>query len=302
MRWEKRTRMFLRTGEFLWQEGHTAHATHQECLEEVIRMLGVYNDFAWEWLAIPTIRGKKSDSEKFAGALASYCIEAMMQDGKALQAGTSHDLGQNFGKAFDVKFQNKEGQLEHVWQTSWGVSTRLIGAVIMTHSDDAGLVLPPKLAPVQSVIIPFFRKKEEENQRVKESCAKIERALKDAGVSALFDGGEEHSSSTKKYKYEREGVPLRFEIGPKDLEQGTAVLKRRDLAEKQNVPLDSLPEAARKQLAAMQVDLLERAKKFREANTVKLEKYSDFRELMEKENKFVFAHWDGSKETEAKVK
>jgi prolyl-tRNA synthetase len=302
MRWEKRTRMFLRTGEFLWQEGHTAHATHEECVEEVLKMLGVYNDFAWEWLAMPAIRGKKTDSEKFAGANASYCIEAMMQDGKALQAGTSHDLGQNFGKAFDVKFQNKEGQLDYVWQTSWGVSTRLIGGVIMTHSDDNGLVLPPKLAPMQAVIVPFFRKKEDENQRVKEACAKLEKALKDGGVSAFFDGHEGHSSSAKKYKYEREGVPLRFEVGPKDLEQGTAVMKRRDVDDKQNVNLDALVETAKKQLVEMQASLLERAKKFREDNTVRLDSYQDFKDLIDKENKFVFAHWDGTKETEAKVK
>jgi prolyl-tRNA synthetase len=201
-----------------------------------------------------------------------------------------------------VKFQNKDGQLEYVWQTSWGVSTRLIGGVIMTHSDDNGLVLPPKLAPLQAVLVPFYRKKEDENQRVKEACARLERALKDAGVSAFFDAGEEHSSSTKKYKYEREGVPLRFEIGPKDLEQGTSVMKRRDLEEKENVALDQIPEIAKKQLADMQVALLERAKKFRETNTVRLDEYDDFRALMDKENKFVLAHWDGTKETEAKVK
>jgi prolyl-tRNA synthetase len=302
MRWEKRTRMFLRTSEFLWQEGHTAHANHEECLEEVLKMLGVYNDFCWEWLAMPAIRGKKTDSEKFAGADATYGIEAMMQDGKALQAGTSHDLGQNFGKAFDVKFQNKDGQLEYVWQTSWGVSTRLIGGVIMTHSDDNGLVLPPKLAPLQAVIVPFFRKNEEENTRVKEAGAKLERALKDAGVSAFFDAHEGHSSSAKRYRYEREGVPLRFEVGPKDLEQGTALMKRRDVEEKQSVPLDRLVEMAKAQLDEMQAALLDRAKKFRDENTVRLESYADFRALMDEENKFVFAHWDGTKETEAKVK
>ncbi len=301
MRWELRTRMFLRTGEFLWQEGHTAHATHEEAREEVLRMLDVYSEFAWDWMAMPVIRGIKTDTEKFAGADASFCIEAMMQDGKALQAGTSHDLGQNFGKAFNVRFQNKDGQLEHVWQTSWGASTRLIGGLIMTHSDDKGLVLPPKLAPLQAAIVPFFRKKEEENQRVRDECTRIQRALQDAGISAFFDAAEGHPGP-KFFKYEREGVPLRFEVGPKDLENGSAMFKRRDLDAKESVPLGGLVAFAREQLEKMQASLLEKAQRFREDNTVRLDAYGDFQALMAKENKFVFAHWDGTRETEAKVK
>jgi prolyl-tRNA synthetase len=302
MRWELRTRMFLRTSEFLWQEGHTAHANHEEALEEVLRMLGVYADFAEEWRAMPVIRGKKSETEKFAGADASYTIEAMMQDGKALQAGTSHDLGQNFGKAFDVKFQNEKGELEYVWQTSWGVSTRLVGGLVMTHSDDGGLVIPPRLAPLQSVIIPFFRKDEAENARVREKGQEIERALADAGITAKFDGRDGQPGS-KFYEYERMGVCLRFGIGPRDLQNGVLEFKRRDQGDKQSVPMDGVVEFAKKQLEEMQSDLLAKAKQFRADNLVRLDSYDDFKELMKSdENKFVFGHWDGTKETEAKVK
>lgn len=302
MRWELRTRMFLRTGEFLWQEGHTAHANHDEAMEEVIRMLDVYAEFAEEWMAMPVIRGRKSDSEKFAGADATFSIEAMMQDGKALQAGTSHDLGQNFGRAFDVKFQNKEGKLEHVWQTSWGVSTRLIGGLIMTHSDDDGLVLPPKLAPLQAVVIPFFRKDEAENQRVMEKGREIERALKAAGISAKFDEREGHPGP-KFYEYERMGVCLRFGLGPRDLENGVLEMKRRDEKDKRSVPIEGVAQLAQAELEKMQKDLFEKAKKFRADNTVRMDRYEDFVELMKTEaNKFVFAHWDGTRETEAKVK
>lgn len=302
MRWELRTRMFLRTSEFLWQEGHTAHASREEALEEVHRILDIYAAFAEEWMAMPVIRGKKTDTEKFAGADASFCIEAMMQDGKALQAGTSHDLGQNFGRAFDVKFQNKAGQMEHVWQTSWGVSTRLIGGLVMTHSDDAGLILPPKLAPLQAVIIPYFRKDAGENQRVLEQGRALARELTDAGISVHFDD-REGAPGPKLYEYERQGVPLRFGLGPRDLEARTVEFKRRDQAEKRSVEMDALARFASDQLAAMQEDLLARARAFREERTVRLEKYADFVELMKsEENKFVVAHWDGSKETEARVK
>ncbi len=301
MRWELRTRMFLRTGEFLWQEGHTAHATHEEAAEEVQRMLSVYAEFAEEWMAMPVIRGKKSDTEKFAGADATYTIEAMMQDRKALQAGTSHDLGQNFGKAFDVKFQSKEGELEYVWQTSWGVSTRLVGGLIMTHSDDDGLVLPPKLAPLQAVIVPFFRKKEEENARVREAGAKLEKVLKDAGIAAKFDGRDGHPGG-KFYEWERKGVCLRFGLGPRDIANGTLEFKRRDKKDKESLSMDSLASFATEQLDLMQAELLARAKQFRADNTVEVDSYDDFQEALKDDNKFIVAHWDGTAETEAKVK
>ena len=301
MRWELRTRLFLRTGEFLWQEGHTAHATHEEAMEEVLRMLDVYAEFAHEWMAMPVIRGKKSDTEKFAGAVSSYTIEAMMQDGKALQAGTSHDLGQNFGKAFDVKFQNKEGQLDYVWQTSWGVSTRLIGGLVMTHSDDDGLVIPPKLAPLQAVFVPFFRKSEEENAQVLAKCRELAAELKAAGISAHVDDMD-GAPGPKFYKYEREGVCMRFGVGPRDLANRTVEFKRRDQSEKSSVAMDGLAAFAKDQLAAMQQGLFDRALKRREENTVRVDRYADFVEAMKQEGKFVFAHWDGTKETEAKVK
>ncbi|MBK6683656.1 MAG: proline--tRNA ligase [Deltaproteobacteria bacterium] len=303
MRWELRTRLFLRTGEFLWQEGHTAHSTHEEALEEVQRMLDVYADFAHEFMAMPVIRGQKTESEKFAGAETTFCIEAMMQDGKALQAGTSHDLGQNFGKAFNVQFQTKQGQREYVWQTSWGVSTRLIGGLVMTHSDDNGLILPPKLAPLQAVIIPFFRKSEEENQKVLEAGRKVVAELVAAGISAELDD-REGQPGPKYYDHERKGTCLRFGLGPRDLENGVVELKRRDQAEKRSVPLAGLAEFAKAELVQMQADLFEAAKKRRQENIVELDKYADFVELMKSEGtgKFVYAHWDGTRETEAKVK
>ena len=301
MRWELRTRMFLRTSEFLWQEGHTAHATHDEAYEEVIRMLNTYGDFAEDHMAMPVIRGKKSETEKFAGADASYTIEAMMQDGKALQAGTSHDLGQNFGKAFNVQFQNKDGKLEHVWQTSWGVSTRLIGGLVMTHSDDNGLIIPPKLAPLQAVIIPFFRKKAEENEKVREAGVKMAQALTDAGISARFDD-REGQPGPKFFQHEREGVCMRFGIGPRDLQNNQAEFKRRDQSDKGSVNLDNLAQFAKDQLEEMQAGLLAAAKKRREDNTVRIDKKEDFLEVLKNEGKFVFAHWDGTRETEAQVK
>jgi len=301
MRWELKTRMFLRTTEFLWQEGHTAHAHHEEAQEEVHRMLRIYADFAREWMAMPVIMGRKTDSEKFAGADATFCIEAMMQDGKALQAGTSHDLGQNFGKAFDVKFQNEGGQVEYVWQTSWGVTTRLIGALVMTHSDDDGLILPPKLAPLQCVIVPFYRKDEAENQRVKEAGAKVAEELSAAGVTVRFDDAD-GAPGPKFYRYEREGVPLRFGIGPRDLQNNSLEFKRRDQSEKRSAPLDGAVAFAKTELEEMQSQLYERALAFRRKMTFEVDDYEAFKKAMKSEGGFVYAHWDGTAETEAKVK
>jgi prolyl-tRNA synthetase len=305
MRWEMRTRMFLRTSEFLWQEGHTAHASHEESLEEVHRMLGVYVEFAETVMAMPVIRGQKTDNEKFAGALSSFCIEAMMQDGKALQAGTSHDLGQNFGKAFDVKFQNKTGQIEHVWQTSWGVTTRLIGAIIMTHSDDAGLVLPPLLAPIQVAIIPIF-KTDEERSKVMEAGDKVRRQCQDAGVSVVLDDRDELRPGAKHFEWEQKGVPARIEIGPRDLESGSCVVKRRDKDPKTKVsmPTSGVGIAMKALMAEIQTSLFERAKAFRDARMVKVDTYDEFKERLEVGGKgnFLLAHWDGTPETEKKVK
>ncbi|NJK88177.1 MAG: proline--tRNA ligase [Myxococcales bacterium] len=302
MRWELRTRMFLRTSEFLWQEGHTAHATHEEAMQEVLQMLDIYAEFAEGFMAMPVIKGKKTDSERFAGAVATYCIEAMMQDGKALQSGTSHDLGQNFGKAFDVKFQNQEGKLDYVWQTSWGVSTRLIGGLVMTHSDDQGLVIPPKLASVHAVIVPFFRKDESENARVREAARKLKAELEGSGLKVKLDDAD-GAPGPKFYRYEREGVPLRFGLGPRDLEQNTLEMKRRDETDKRSVPSSGVAARAVDELAAMQRDLLLRARKRLEDNTVRVDAWSDFVDIMNaRDGKFVYAHWDGTAETEARVK
>jgi prolyl-tRNA synthetase len=293
--------MFLRTSEFLWQEGHTAHASHEEAKEEVFRMLDVYADFAEDWMALPVIKGEKTESERFAGAIATYCIEAMMQDGRALQAGTSHDLGQNFGRAFDVQFQNPDGQLEYVWQTSWGVSTRLVGALVMAHSDDDGLVIPPKLAPRSAVIVPFFRKDETENDQVRTAGRELAAKLQAAGISAKFDELD-GPPGPKFYRYEREGVPLRFGIGPRDLQNRTLEFKRRDQPEKRSVPMDGVVEFAQKELDEMQDSLRERARRFRDDNTIRVDAWDSFREVMEAGDQFVYAHWDGTAETEARVK
>jgi prolyl-tRNA synthetase len=301
MRWELRTRMFLRTGEFLWQEGHTAHATHEEAREEVRRMLDIYAQFAEEWMAMPVIRGLKTRSEKFAGALESYCIEAMMQDGKALQAGTSHDLGQNFGKAFDVKFQNKAGQEEFVWQTSWGVSTRLIGGLIMTHSDDLGLVLPPKLAPVHVAIVPIYGKGMEES-KVREAGAELERELKAAGHAVVFDV-RDYKPGFKYFEWEQKGVPLRLEIGPRDIEKGAVMVKDRLASAKESWSRSGLAARVTEHLNGFQKTLLTRAKDRLAANTVKVDSWDDFKSVFkDQDSKFVYAHWDESAETEAKVK
>jgi len=309
MRWELRTRIFLRTGEFLWQEGHTAHATHEEAKEEVMRMLDVYAAFCRETMAMPVIRGFKSAHERFAGALETVCIEAMMQDGKALQSGTSHDLGQNFGKAFDVQFQDQDGNRDYVWQTSWGTSTRLVGALIMAHSDDDGLVLPPKLAPIHVAIVPIYRK-DDERSAVMEAAAKIAAELRDDGLTVEVDDREGMKPGAKYYDWERKGVPLRLELGPRDLESGTVMAKRRlsDVDErgkpvKEKLPMADIGIHVGKVLDELQESLYERALAFREANTVSVDTWDEFREVFADGNsKFVWAHWDGTTETELAIK
>ncbi len=302
MRWELHTRMFLRTTEFLWQEGHTAHATHEEAVEETMRMLGVYGDFAEEMMAMPVVRGIKTESEKFAGAEASYCIEAMMRDGKALQAGTSHDLGQNFGKAFDVKFQNEDKKVDFVWQTSWGVSTRLIGGLIMTHSDDTGLILPPRLAPVQAVIVPIFRKAKEKGP-VMEAVTKLADEIRAAGVALEVDDREGKRPGEKYYEWERKGVPIRIELGPRDIASGEAMTKLRVAENKEKMAIDSLATDLPGVLDGFQNMLLERARAFREDNTVSVDTWDDFVDVFKDgTSKFVWAHWDATRETEAAIK
>jgi prolyl-tRNA synthetase len=305
MRWEMRTRMFLRTSEFLWQEGHTAHASHEEALEEVHRMLGVYADFAENVMAMPVIRGQKTDNEKFAGAVSSFTIEAMMQDGKALQAGTSHDLGQNFGRAFDVKFQSKSGEIEHVWQTSWGVSTRLVGGLIMTHSDDAGLVLPPALAPIHVAVIPIF-KSDDERAKVVEAGDKVRRECVDAGLSVVLDDRDELRPGAKHFEWEQKGVPARIEIGPRDLESGSCVVKRRDKDPKSKaaIPMAGVGAAMTQLMKEIQASLFERAKAFRDSRLLRVDSYDDFKKSLETDGKgnFLLAHWDGTPETEKKIK
>ncbi len=305
MRWEMRTRMFLRTSEFLWQEGHTAHATHEEALEEVKRMLEVYVDVAENVLAMPVIRGRKTDHEKFAGAVSSYCIEAMMQDGKALQAGTSHDLGQNFGKAFNVQYQTKDGKLDYVWQTSWGVSTRLVGGLIMTHSDDAGLVLPPAVAPIHVVVIPIF-KNDAERARVVEAGAQAKRACEEAGLIAVLDDRDGLRPGAKHFEWEQKGVPVRLEIGPRDVEAGACVVKRRDLSpkEKSSVSLSGIGAEAKRLMGEIQQSLLRKAREMRDSRVVRVDTYEDFKRMLEVDGvgNFLLAHWDGTSETEKRIK
>jgi prolyl-tRNA synthetase len=302
VRWELRTRMFLRTTEFLWQEGHTAHSTHQEALEEVLRMLDVYAEVAEEVMAMPVIKGAKTRGEKFAGALRSYSIEAMMQNGLALQAGTSHDLGQNFGKAFDVQFQNKEGQREYVWQTSWGASTRLIGALIMTHSDDKGLVLPPKLAPVKAVLVPIYRK-DEERSKVLEAAARIA-----ADTGAKLDDREGLTPGAKFFHWERRGVPVVLELGPRDLAAGNVVLKRRDSGVKQIVPQPELATALPAALSQMQQDLYRAAKERLKSNTTLANSMAEVESILAEVTaekgggKFVMAHLKDDPECDARLK
>ena len=300
VRWEMRTRLFLRTAEFLWQEGHTAHATREEAIVEAETMLDVYADFAEQILAIPVIKGVKTPSERFAGALETYCIEALMQDGKALQAGTSHFLGQNFAKAFDVKFQNKEGKVEHVWATSWGVSTRLMGALIMSHSDNNGLVLPPRLAPTQVVIIPIYRGLEELD-RIRSVAEQIKQSLEQLGLRVKFDDRDTHKPGWKFNEYELKGVPVRLAIGPRDLENGVVELARRDTLEKSSVAIDQVAEQMPALLEEMQSALFQKALQFRESSTHKIDRWEDFLEQIEKGG-FISAHWDGTPETEEAIK
>ncbi len=302
VRWEMRTRLFLRTAEFLWQEGHTAHATREEAEAETHQMLDVYADFAQNFMAIPVIKGAKTENERFAGALETLCIEALMQDGKALQAGTSHFLGQNFAKAFDVKFATKEGQEEYVWASSWGVSTRLMGALVMTHSDDNGLVLPPKLAPFQVVIVPIYRG-EEELEKISQKAKEIKQSLEKAGITVKYDDRDTHKPGWKFNEYELKGVPVRIAIGPKDLEKGTVEVARRDTLEKQFVPSDeTLAQNIKKLLNDIQVNLFEKARQFRDENTCKVDSWDEFKEVLEGKGGFILAHWDGTNETENKIK
>ena len=300
MRWEMRTRPFLRTSEFLWQEGHTAHATKEEAVEEARKMLGVYATFAEKWMAVPVLQGVKSESEKFAGALDTYTIEAMMQDGKALQSGTSHFLGQNFAKSFDVTFLNKENKAEYVWATSWGVSTRLIGALIMTHSDDNGLVLPPKLAPIQVVIIPIA-KGEEQLSAITEKLQPVISKLRESGISVKFDDSDNKRPGFKFADYELKGVPVRLVMGGRDLESNTVEIMRRDTLEKETVSLDGIAEHIIQLLDQIQDNIFEKARKYRDERVYECENYEEFKEKV-KEGGFFLCHWDGTAETEAKIK
>ncbi len=300
VRWEMRTRLFLRTAEFLWQEGHTAHATEQEAVEETEKMLGVYSTFAEEWMALPVVKGIKTASERFAGAVETYCIEAMMQDGKALQSGTSHFLGQNFAKSFDVQFVNKENQLEYAWATSWGLSTRMMGALIMAHSDDQGLVLPPKLAPVQVVIIPIY-KTPEDLAKISEKVNPLFEQLKAAGVLVKYDDSDNQRSGWKFAEYELRGVPVRLGIGMRDLENGTVEVARRDTLTKESCPLDGIVEHITALLDEIQANIYQKALSFREENTFRVDSWDDFKDRIEKGG-FMLAHWDGTAETEEKIK
>ena len=300
MRWEMRTRMFLRTAEFLWQEGHCAHATAEESQARTVEMINLYADFAQKYMAMPVIVGVKSESERFAGAINTYTIEALMQDGKALQSGTSHNLGQNFAKAFDVTFVNKENKPELVWANSWGVSTRLMGALIMTHSDDNGLVLPPHLAPIQVVIIPIY-KDEEGRKAIAEKVEPLLAELKKKGISVKFDDADNKRPGFKFADYEVKGVPVRLAIGQRDLENGTVELMRRDTLEKETVAFDGIADNIEKLLEDIQNNLFEKAKKYRDEMTYTVDTYDEFKEQIEKGG-FILAHWDGTPETEEKIK
>ncbi len=301
VRWEMRTRLFLRTAEFLWQEGHTAHATKAEAVEETRKILNLYADFAEKYMAMPVIKGLKTENERFAGAVDTYSLEALMQDGKALQSGTSHFLGQNFAKAFDVRFANKEGKEEYVWATSWGVSTRLIGALIMAHSDDNGLVLPPKLAPYQVVIVPIYKKEEQRNQ-ISAIAAKISEKLKTKGISVRYDDNDNKKPGWKFAEYELKGVPLRFAIGPRDLEKGTVEVARRDTLEKKVLPVENIELYSENLLAEIQDSIYNKALVFRNKNTRKVDSYQEFKDLLAGQAGFILAHWDGTSETELKIK
>ena len=301
VRWEMRTRLFLRTTEFLWQEGHTAHATKEEAVFEAEQMLDIYTDFAENWMAMPVLKGIKTANERFAGALETYCIEALMQDGKALQAGTSHLLGQNFSKAFDVKFANKEGKVEYVWATSWGVTTRLIGALIMTHSDDKGLVLPPKLAPTQVVIVPIY-KNDEQLSLVSEKALMIKNNLEKLDIRVKYDDRITHKPGWKFSEYEFKGVPLRIAIGPRDIEDGTVEIARRDTLEKSVYQVTDIEIKIKNLLEQIQKNLYQKAFSFREENTFKADSWEEFKDILNNKGGFISAHWDGTDETEKKIK
>lgn len=301
VRWEMRTRLFLRTAEFLWQEGHTAHATKEEAVEEAEKMMNVYAEFAENFMAVPVVKGTKTESERFAGALETYCIEALMQDGKALQAGTSHFLGQNFAKAFDVKYADKEGALEYVWATSWGVSTRLMGALIMTHSDDNGLVLPPNLAPDQVVIVPIYRS-ETEKQALDEVSNQLMKKLRKVGIRVKYDNRDTHKPGWKFNEYELKGVPVRIAIGPKDLEKGTLEIARRDTLSKEFIKQDEAVDHIQRLLDEIQENLFARAKAYRDSHITEVNSYEEFKEVLETKGGFISAHWDGTAETEELIK
>jgi prolyl-tRNA synthetase len=301
VRWEMRTRLFLRTAEFLWQEGHTAHSTRQEAIEETIRIINIYSEFAENYMAMPVIKGLKTENERFAGAIDTYTIEALMQDGKALQSGTSHFLGQNFAKAFDVKFTNKEGREDFVWSTSWGVSTRLMGALIMAHSDDNGLILPPKLAPFQVVIVPIY-KKTEQLRSISEKVTSIVKELKDKGISVKYDDNDNKKPGWKFAEYELKGVPVRLAIGPRDIENGTVEVARRDTLQKEVVPVEGISERIEKLLNDIQIGIYKKALLFREENTRKVDTWEEFKKVLNTKGGFILAHWDGTTETENKIK
>ena len=300
VRWEMRTRLFLRTAEFLWQEGHTAHSTKEEAIEETMRMVNVYAEFARKYMSMPVIIGHKTESERFAGALDTLCIEAMMQDGKALQAGTSHFLGQNFAKAFDVQFANKEGALDYVWATSWGVSTRLMGALVMAHSDNNGLVLPPKLAPIQVVMVPIF-KTDEDYKQILDRMADMKSKLVAAGITVKIDDRDNLRSGFKFAEWELKGVPVRIAMGPRDLQNGTVEIARRDTLTKESVSQEGLENRITALLDEIQENIYNKALKFREENTFKVDDYKTFKEKIE-EGGFLMCHWDGTSETEEKIK
>jgi len=301
VRWEMRTRLFLRTAEFLWQEGHTAHATREEAIEESEKMMNVYADFVQNFMAIPVIKGLKTETERFAGADETYCIEALMQDGKALQAGTSHFLGQNFAKAFDVKFANKEGKQEHVWGTSWGVSTRLMGALVMTHSDDKGLVLPPNLAPIQVVIVPIY-KTDEQFDAISEQVNALTAELLKLGISVKYDNRDTQKPGFKFAEWELKGVPVRIALGPNDLENGTYEIARRDNLSKEVVPKDEVALFIQNLLKTIQNDMFSKALAYRDSHITEVDSFEEFKEVLETKGGFLAAHWDGTTETEAKIK
>ncbi len=301
VRWEMRTRLFLRTAEFLWQEGHTAHATRDEAIAETEQMLDVYADFVENWMAVPVVKGLKTANERFAGAEQTYCIEALMQDGKALQAGTSHFLGQNFAKAFDVKFSNKEGKLEHVWATSWGVSTRLIGALIMAHSDDQGLVLPPMLAPIQVVIVPIY-KTDEELDKISAYVNTLKTALKSKDISVKYDDRDTQRPGFKFAEYEMKGVPVRIAIGARDMENGTVEIARRDTREKETKSQEGITDYIESLLGEIQQSIYNKALEFRSTHITNVDTYQEFKDILENKGGFVAAHWDGTTATELKIK